>query len=84
MDEAVSILKLLITVHSVIQVDEYLQLMDPLWNVYCLESRSKVASFATFLFVKCADLAPKAIHALISRDLNRFVFTLSVSFPVPP
>ncbi|KAG0306222.1 hypothetical protein BGZ98_002776 [Dissophora globulifera] len=69
MDESVAVLKLLITVHSAIHVSEYLRLVEPLWNVYCLESRTKVASSAAFLFVKCADIAPKTIHTLISRDL---------------
>ncbi|OAQ29570.1 hypothetical protein K457DRAFT_32202 [Linnemannia elongata AG-77] len=70
LDETVAVLTLLITVHSAIHVSEYLQLIDPLWNIYCLESGPKVASSAAFLFVKCADVAPKAIHNIISRDLN--------------
>ncbi|KAF9132432.1 hypothetical protein BGW39_000145 [Mortierella sp. 14UC] len=70
LDETVAVLTLLITVHSAIHVSEYLQLIDPLWNIYCLESGPKVASSAAFLFVKCADVAPKTIHNIISRDLN--------------
>ncbi|KAG0296788.1 hypothetical protein BGZ96_008516 [Linnemannia gamsii] len=70
LDETVAVLTLLITVHSAIHVSEYLQLIDPLWNIYCLESGPKVASSAAFLFVKCADVAPKAIHNIISRDLH--------------
>ncbi|KAG0277970.1 hypothetical protein BGZ95_004993 [Linnemannia exigua] len=70
LDETVAVLTLLITVHSAIHVSEYLQLIDPLWNIYCLESGPKVASSAAFLFVKCADVAPKMIHSIISRDLN--------------
>ncbi|KAG9067454.1 hypothetical protein KI688_012237 [Linnemannia hyalina] len=70
LDETVAVLTLLITVHSAIHVSEYLQLIGPLWNIYCLESGPKVASSAAFLFVKCADVAPKAIHNIISRDLN--------------
>ncbi|KAF9928463.1 hypothetical protein FBU30_002365 [Linnemannia zychae] len=70
LDETVAVLTLLITVHSAIHVSEYLQLIDPLWSIYCLESGPKVASSAAFLFVKCADVAPKAIHNIISRDLN--------------
>ncbi|ORZ15402.1 hypothetical protein BCR41DRAFT_353710 [Lobosporangium transversale] len=69
MDEAVATLKLLVTVHSVIHVNEYLQLVEPLWDTYCLESRPKAAASAVFLFVKCADIAPKTIYTLISRDL---------------
>ncbi|KAF9154391.1 hypothetical protein BG015_001079 [Linnemannia schmuckeri] len=70
LDETVAVLTLLITVHSTIHVSEYLQLIDPLWNIYCLESGPKVASSAAFLLVKCADVAPKTIHNIISRDLN--------------
>ncbi|KAG0045142.1 hypothetical protein BGZ83_009603 [Gryganskiella cystojenkinii] len=70
LDETVAVLTLLITVHSAIHANEYLQLIDPLWNLYCLESRPKVAASAAFLFVKCADISPKMIHSLISRDLN--------------
>lgn len=74
LDETVAVLTLLITVHSAIHVSEYLQLIDPLWNIYCLESGPKVASSAAFLFVKCADVAPKMIHNIISRDLNRYCY----------
>ncbi|KAG0375632.1 hypothetical protein BGX24_008839, partial [Mortierella sp. AD032] len=70
LDETVAVLTLLITVHSAIHGGEYLQLIDPLWNIYCLESGPKVAASAAFLFVKCADVAPKMIHNIISRDLN--------------
>ncbi|KAI7817236.1 hypothetical protein BC939DRAFT_335406 [Gamsiella multidivaricata] len=70
MDETVATLKLLITVHSAIQVSEYLKLIEPLWNVYLLESHPKVVSSAAFLFVKCADIAPKTIYSIISRDLS--------------
>ncbi|KAG0215733.1 hypothetical protein BGX33_000899 [Mortierella sp. NVP41] len=70
LNEMVAVLSLLITVHSAIHVSEYLQFIDPLWNIYCLESGPKVVSAAAFLFVKCADVAPKAIHSIISRDLN--------------
>ncbi|KAG0253183.1 hypothetical protein BG011_006509, partial [Mortierella polycephala] len=70
MDETVAVLKLLITVHSAIHASEYLQLIEPLWNIYCIESRPNIASSAAFLFVKCADIAPKAIYDLVIRDLT--------------
>ncbi|KAF9194469.1 hypothetical protein BGZ51_009549 [Haplosporangium sp. Z 767] len=70
LDETVAVLKLLITVHSAIHASEYLQLIEPLWSIYCLESRPKVASSAAFLFVKCADIAPKTIYNLVIRDLT--------------
>ncbi|KAF9984063.1 hypothetical protein BGZ75_004373 [Mortierella antarctica] len=69
LDETVTVLMLLITVHSAIHASEYLTLVEPLWNVYCLESRPKVTSLSAFLFVKCADIAPKTIYSLVSRDL---------------
>ncbi|KAF9955542.1 hypothetical protein BGZ72_003631 [Mortierella alpina] len=70
LDETVTVLMLLITVHSAIHASEYLTLIEPLWNVYCLESRPKVTSLCAFLFVKCADIAPKTIYSLVSRDLT--------------
>jgi len=72
MDETVSVLMLLITVHSAVHVAEYLQLVHPLWQIYCMESRPKVAASAAFLFAKCADLAPKTIHNLVVTDLTRY------------
>ncbi|GJJ73116.1 hypothetical protein EMPS_05474 [Entomortierella parvispora] len=69
LDETIAVLTLLITVHSAIHADEYLRLMDPLWNLYILECRPKIAASAAFLFVRCADISPKTIHSLISRDL---------------
>lgn len=72
MDETVAILMLLITVHSAVHVSEYLQLVNPLWQIYCMDSRPKVAASAAFLFVKCADLAPKTIHNLVTTDLTRY------------
>lgn len=72
MDETVAVLMLLITVHSAVHVSEYLQLVNPLWQIYCMESRPKVAASAAFLFVKCADVAPKTIHNLVTADLIRY------------
>ncbi|KAG0082753.1 hypothetical protein BGZ92_011431 [Podila epicladia] len=69
MDETVAVLMLMITVHSAVHVSEYLQLVNPLWQIYCMESRPKVAASAAFLFVKCADVAPKTIHNLVTADL---------------
>jgi len=74
LDETVAVLTLLITVHSAIHADEYLRLIDPLWNLYILESRPRVAASAAFLFVKCADISPKTIHSFISHDLFRYKF----------
>ena len=71
---------LLITVHSAIHASEYLTLIEPLWNVYCLESRPKVTSLCAFLFVKCADIAPKTIYSLVSRDLTRYVATCFIAY----
>ncbi|KAF9393611.1 hypothetical protein CPC16_001601 [Podila verticillata] len=70
MDETVAVLMLLITVHSAVHVAEYLQLVNPLWQIYCMDSRPKVAASAAFLFGKCADLAPKTIHNLVTTDLT--------------
>ncbi|KAG0209762.1 hypothetical protein BGX28_009982 [Mortierella sp. GBA30] len=69
LDETVAVLMLLITVHSAIHASEYLQLIDPLWNIYCLESRPKLTTSSAFLFAKCADIAPKTIYTLVSQDL---------------
>ncbi|KAF9208081.1 hypothetical protein BGZ49_009870 [Haplosporangium sp. Z 27] len=68
--ETVAVLRLLISVHSIIHRSEYFHLLKPLWDTYCLESHPKVSSYATFLFVKCADIDRESVNTLISRDLK--------------
>ncbi|KAF9358562.1 hypothetical protein BGX26_001451 [Mortierella sp. AD094] len=70
MGETVAVLSLLITVHSAIHRAEYLQILKPLWDTYCLESHPKVSTSAAFLFVKCADVDQEAVSTLILRDLK--------------
>lgn len=82
MDETVAVLMLLITVHSAVHVSEYLQLVNPLWQIYCMEFRPKVAASAAFLFVKCADVAPKTIHSLVTADLIRCNIWITTCIPV--
>ncbi|KAG0237709.1 hypothetical protein BGW42_000115 [Actinomortierella wolfii] len=69
LDESVALLTALITVQSTIMTSEYIALASPLWNTYLLDSRPKVASSASFLFVKCADVAPKMVFAMVTNEL---------------
>ncbi|KAG0004625.1 hypothetical protein BGZ79_008697 [Entomortierella chlamydospora] len=70
MGETVAVLSLLITVHSAIHRTEYLHILKPLWDTYCLESHPKVSTSAVFLFVKCAEVDREAVNTLISHDLK--------------